>query len=334
MKAAIYKDVRNVTVEELPDPIGGDNDVIIRNLVSGICGSDIAAYNHGGEKVMIWKNSEFGHEMISEIIEVGCNVKEFQVGDRVYPYPAFAKGDLMRSATVGGFSEKVHIPNAQLNHNLYKVSNKISNIRAAMIEPFTVGFFGAKRSDPRPGQTAVVFGSGIIGVAAAFGLRSRGIQKIMVVDISDFRLTLLKQYDFEVCNSSQEDLGEKLVEVFGEVGEIFGKRANVDIYIDAVGIDQIPQQFQQFSKMGAKLVIIGIHHAPRVIDLQKITMSSQHIIGSAGYEDVDYILNFMETTPYNLEQLVTQTYSLNDFNEAITTAGNSQKGLKVVIKYD
>ncbi|WP_337101835.1 zinc-dependent alcohol dehydrogenase [Paenibacillus sp. YIM B09110] len=333
MKAAIYKGVKEVVLEQLPDPVCGEDDVVIRNLVSGICGSDIAAYNHGGEKVMIWQNSEFGHEMISEVIGVGRDVKDFAIGERVYPYPTFAKGDLMRSATIGGFSEKVLIPGAKLNHSLYKVPAAITNKTAAMIEPFTVGFFGAKRAEPKPGQTAVVFGSGIIGVAAAFGLKTRGVEKVMVVDISDFRLDILKQYNFEVCNSMKEDLGEKLFEVFGEENEIFGKKVNVDIFIDAVGIEQIPQQFQQYGKIGAKLVIIGIHHTPRVVDLQKITMSSQNIIGSAGYEEVNYVLDFMESKSYNLEHLVTHEYPLDQFETAITAAANSGAGLKVVINY-
>ncbi|MEK4476266.1 zinc-binding dehydrogenase [Paenibacillus sp. FSL R7-0048] len=333
MKAAIYRGVRDVVIQEIPDPILGEKDVIIQNLVSGICGSDIAAYTHGGDKVLIYPNSEFGHEMISEVIAAGQDVKDFKVGDRVYPYPTFAKGDMMRAATIGGFSEKVLIPNVLLNHSLYKVPDKISNTTAAMIEPFTVGFYGAKRANPEPGQTAVVFGSGIIGVAAAFGLRSRGVEKILIVDISDFRLDLLKQFDFEVCNSMKEDLGAKLANVFGVESELFGDKINVDIFIDAVGVEQIPQQFQQYGKMGAKMVVIGIHHTPRVIDLQKITMHCQSIIGSAGYEDVDYVLNFMKKTTYNLENLVTSEHSLDEFELAIAAAGNSKNGLKAVIKY-
>ena len=333
MKAAIYKGVKNIEIREVPDPILGANDVIIRNLVSGICGSDIAAYNNSGEKVMIFEDHEFGHEMISEVVEVGKNVRDFKVGDRVYPYPTFAKGDMMRAATVGGFSEKILIPNCKLNHSLYKVPNKISNITSSMIEPFTVGFNGAKQASPKEGQTAVVFGAGIIGVSAAFGLKSRNVKKVLIVDISDFRLNLLKQFDFEVCNSMKEDLGNKLVDVFGIESGLFSDKPNVDIFIDAVGLGQIPEQFQQYGKREAKLVIIGIHHQPRKIDLQQITMNSQQIIGSANYEDVDYVLNFMENTPYNLEQLVTHEYSLDEFNAAITTAGNSNEALKVVIKY-
>jgi threonine dehydrogenase-like Zn-dependent dehydrogenase len=86
-------------------------------------------------------------------------------------------------------------------------------------------------------------------------------------------------------------------------------------------------------KNGAKLVIIGIHHIPGEIDLQQITMNSQLIIGSANYEDVDYVLNFMETTPYNLAHLVTHEFSLEEFDTAITAAGKSNEGLKVVIKH-
>lgn len=118
---------------------------MIQNIYSNICGTDVAVFSYGpgtGHKVDI--GGEFGHETISRIVKTGSNISEFEAGQRVYPYPRFAKDDTKRAGTIGGFSEYILIPNAKLNHSLYFVPDKISDKTACLIEPFTVGTRAAK----------------------------------------------------------------------------------------------------------------------------------------------------------------------------------------------
>lgn len=101
MKAGIYLGKENVEIRELPVPSVGDDDVLIQNIYSSICGTDAAVYTHGpntGHKVDV--GGEFGHETVSRVVKIGKNVTEFQVGQRVYPYPYCAKNDPARA---GGF---------------------------------------------------------------------------------------------------------------------------------------------------------------------------------------------------------------------------------------
>ena len=122
MKAAIYLGKESIKISDLPMPVVGKNDVLIKNIYSSICGTDIAVYNHGpktGHKITV--GGEFGHETISKVVAVGENITDFKVGDRVYPYPRYAKGDTKRAGTIGGFSEYILIPNARKNYSLYDV---------------------------------------------------------------------------------------------------------------------------------------------------------------------------------------------------------------------
>ena len=96
MKSGIYLEKEQVEIRELPMPEVGDNDVLLQNLYSSICGTDVAV-SVGGE---------FGHETVSRVVKVGKNVTDFSVGERVYPYPRYAKGDTKRAGTIGGFSSK------------------------------------------------------------------------------------------------------------------------------------------------------------------------------------------------------------------------------------
>lgn len=83
-------------------PPVGENDVLVQNLYSSVCGTDVAVFFHGpntGHKVTV--GSEFGHETVSRVVKVGKNVTDFTVGERVYPYPRYAKGDTRRAGTIG-----------------------------------------------------------------------------------------------------------------------------------------------------------------------------------------------------------------------------------------
>ncbi len=336
MKAAIYNGIKNVTVKELAVPVCKENDILVKNLFSCICGSDLNAYYYGGDSVRIFKGQEFGHEMVSEVIEVGSKVKDIAIGQRVYPYPLEAKNDRSRAATVGGFSEYVLIPDCEVGRSVYPVSDKISTKTAALIEPFTVGTCAARKANPRPGQTAVVFGAGAIGVSAAAALKYFGVEKVMIADLSDFRLEIVRNLGFEICNSKKDDIKREAKAVFGQVPGYPSSCADVDIYIDAVGAGAVIEQWQDMAKYGSKLVVVGVHHKPVSVDFMRVTYNDALILGSGGYhpQDVLTVLEIMESGNLNLESLITHEFRLENIIEAIETANKADEALKVVIRYD
>ena len=90
MRAALYNGKKNIEMTELPTPEAGENDIVVKNIYASICGTDVAVYEHGpGTGHRITVGSEFGHEMVSEVFQVGKNVKNIKVGDRVYPWEQF-----------------------------------------------------------------------------------------------------------------------------------------------------------------------------------------------------------------------------------------------------
>lgn len=335
MKGYIYNGPGNITLQEIPLPACGDNDIIIKNLAAGICGSDINAYQHDGPSVYIFPGLEFGHEMVSEVVEVGKNVEGIQVGDRVYPYPIFAKDDPKRPATVGGFSEYVHVPNCKLNWSVFKVDDTISNKVAAMIEPFTVGGHSAKICQPGAGKTAMVFGGGIIGMSAAITLKYMGCEKVMVVNRSTYRLDKAAALGFATCSPVQENLPEKAKEYFGISRGFAGEVPDIDIFIDATGAADSLNNFFALAKRGAILSIVGVHHAPRTINLIPLTYGDLTIKGSPGYdfEDVARAMEIMKSGKFDLESLVSHTFPLEKLEEAIQTAAVSGASEKVLIEY-
>lgn len=336
MKAGIYLGKGKVEVRELDIPEVGDNDVLIRNIYSSICGTDVAVYTKGpgtGHKITV--GMEFGHETISEVYAAGKNITEFKIGQRVYPYPRFAKNDTKRAGTIGGFSEYILIPEAKLNHSLYFIPDTISDKTACLIEPFTVGCRAARRSGPKPNETAIVFGCGTIGLAAAIALKYFGLKKVMLADISDFRLNIAENMGFTVCNTAKQDLYAAASLYFGDAYGLSGTTFNADIFIDAAGAESVLDIFMQHGKIESRFVSVAVNNAIRSLDLLHMTYAQKSIIGSGGYmpEDVADVLKIMESGAWDIESIITHEFSLDDISEAIETASQSDRAFNVVIKF-
>ena len=342
MKSGIYLGKENVEVKEVPMPEVGDNDILIQNIYSGICGTDVAVFNCGpntGHKVTV--GGEFGHETVSRIVKIGKNVTDFSLGERVYPYPLYAKGDTKRAGTIGGFSQYILIPNPKRNYSLYSVDEKITDKLAALIEPFTVGCRAARRgmiscgrNQYIGGENAVVFGSGTIGIAAAVAFKYFGMKKVMVCDLSDYRLNLASGLGFETCNISSENFQEKAKEYFGKARSVNGDVADIDCWLDAAGNETILNEFLSVGKLSSRYVLVAVNNAPRNISLLGLTYAQQSIIGSGGYmhEDVCDVQKIMASGDWNLESIITHEFPLEQLETAIRTAADPNRSGSVVIK--
>lgn len=337
MKSAIYLGKENIEIRSVPLPEIGENDVLIKNIYSSICGTDVAVYQQGaqtGHKIDIGK--EFGHETISRIVAVGKNVTDFTIGERVYPYPRYAKGDTRRAGTIGGFSEYIKIPNAKRNYSLYSVDSEISDKTACLIEPFTVGCRAARRTEPKKGENFAVFGCGTIGIATAIALKYFGAGKIMLCDLSDFRLKIAEHLGFKTCNTAKNDFCENAKKYFGEACSLSGVTANIDGMIDASGSEAILSLFMEYGKIESRFTSVAVNKAIRKLDLLHLTFAQKSIIGSGGYmpEDVHDVIKIMKSKKWDIEKIITHEFPLVRLEEALKTAGDTDHALNVVIKFE
>lgn len=336
MKSALYWGKKNIEIAEVDDYKCGDNGVVLQNICSSICGTDVAVYNHGlgmGHRITI--GGEFGHETVCRVHSVGSNVKDFKVGDRVYPYPQLVTGDKSRAGTIGGFSEYIYCPCPEWEKSLYHVDEKISNKCAALIEPFTVGCRAARRSNPQKNEKAVVFGAGTIGIAAAISLKYFGCSEVILCDYSDFRLGICKELGFRVYNNKNDAGLNGLKEMLGEARGINGNAIDSDIWIDAAGADSVFSAYEQSGKINSRIVLVAVGTNKREIDFLGLTFGQKSVIGSGGYtpEDVYDVMNIMKSGKWNIEKLITDEYILDDLSLAIEKASNPDNSLNVVIKY-
>lgn len=337
MRAGIDPGQRNVAIAQMADPVCGDRDIVVKNLYASICGTDVAVYCHGpntGHKITV--GGEFGHEVVSQVVQAGKDVKDIAVEDIVYPHPLLARGDTSRAGTIGGFSEYMLIPDCVLNRQVYKVPGGIPARVAAMIKPFAVGTRAARRGMPKPGDNAVVFGAGTVGMAAALALKHIfGCEQVMVCDLSDFRLVKASALGLAICHAEDANMRGRMADLFGEAHGLQAMTPDVDIFIDAAGAASVLDTFMDMGKIGSRFVAVAVNKALRQVDLLHLTYAQKSIIGSGGYmpEDVRDVMRLMEQGDVNLETLITHELPLSQLSQALETAADTCRSLNVVINH-
>src|SRR4051812_22398238 len=203
MKAAVFRGVQNLQVEDVEAPTAGAEDVVVAVRQCGICGSDLHTYLHGS---FVEPGQVMGHEFVGEVVETGDAVKGIAVGDRVTASPLQPCNECARCAEgrynlcakawtqgiaygkPGAFAELVRIPGAISGQNIFPLGDDVSDDAGALTEPLAVAVHAVKLAEPVAGATAVVLGLGTIGQQVVQALRSAGAGRVIGVDISQLRL--------------------------------------------------------------------------------------------------------------------------------------------------
>lgn len=337
MRAARYYGRHDVRVEREPVPACGDDGVLLRTICSGVCGTDAAVWAHGphtGHRVEI--GGQLGHETVARVAQVGRNVRGFEVGQHVYPYPLYARGDTRLAGMIGGFSDYIYVPEPVWGKSLYAVDDCIPDRLAAFIEPFTVGFRAARQAAPQPGENAVVFGAGTIGMAAALGLERLGAVDVMVCDVSPFRLDIAARLGFATCNMGEKDVVTAALERYGAGLSAGAEAPNVGCYVDAAGAEGLLETFLERGMVGSRFAMVAVNAAPRQLNLLPLTYGSKALVGSGGYrpEDVPEVMALMAENPARLEPLVTHEFLLERLGEALDTAADASRSLAVAVRME
>lgn len=344
-KAAIYRGPGSIEIVEKILPECGDDDVIVKNLYATICGADYNAYRSNGDAQQVWRDHEFGHEMVSEVVEVGKNVKGVKVGDWIFPNMGYAHRDRGRMATVGGFSEYIYLPKfsmegdfnvavADVQPSAIMLDKELGIKNLCLLEPFAVGRKAAKSLVGR-GNTAVVIGAGIIGLSTAIMLKYYGFEKIMCIDFSEYRLENARSYGMLTCNPNKEDVEKVLFETFGSRPAYGGMKCQADCFVDAIGIQPCIDYFTKYGGYGATLCIVGVHHKPAQIDAVSVCYNQQWIkgCGTGNYKDCFDDICDMIRKGTDLSGLISKEFRLDQIEEAMETHGNFEISQKIAISY-
>jgi 2-desacetyl-2-hydroxyethyl bacteriochlorophyllide A dehydrogenase len=341
MKSVQTGVIGTVDVVDVERPVPGPKDVLMRIRACGICGTDVAFLHMGGMPTGPdgqTRAIHLGHEPAGEIVEVGAEVTDLKVGDRVVVNPQDAPSGIIGcGGALGGMSEYLLIQDAVLGKSVAVIPDTVPFDVAALNEPMAVALHCVNRSGAKPGDKVVVFGAGPIGLGAAIWLKLRGVEHVVVADVLPQRLdTALAIGADAVIDSAHQDVTARLTELHGTGANALGQpRPDTDIYIDAAGVAAVVNTALTAAKWGAKLVTVAVHKKPEPIDLGSILRSEMTIIGSQGYPT-----EIFEVTPelaehqHRFARLISHRVPFADVEHAFELTMTPGAAEKVVVTFD
>ncbi|MFX0081108.1 MAG: zinc-binding dehydrogenase [Candidatus Hodarchaeota archaeon] len=312
IKAAVFEDIYKIVYrEDYPKPTLGSDDVLIRVHYCGICGSDITNFKYKMFQVPL----VMGHEISGEVIEIGENVSEVKLGDKVGCFTVLldiSEGNLKGLGTFqdGGFAEYVKVPKEWV----FKIPLKISMKEAVLIETFSLAVRAFKLSRIKKGENILIFGGGSVGLTTLKAL------------------LLLKDPNYIVVVEPQEFLRNKAIQI-GATDAVAPRRAKIkraiknlgepSFIFDCVGNQETLSDSIFLIKRGGTIILEGIHKGSIPFPFFMINSKEVTLKGCLGHDRDDILAA--------IEMFINFKINANDFISEIIPLKAAQKAFEKFI---
>ncbi len=343
MKALVKRHAKEgLWLEDMPEPEVGNNDVLVKIKKTAICGTDIHIYNWDE-----WAQKTIpipmitGHEYAGEIIELGSNVTDLEVGDIVSGEGHITCGRCRNclAGTIhlcpntigvgvnrtGAFAEYLSVP----AKNIFKPSREMSTDLLACFDPYGNAVHTAL-SFNMVGEDVLITGAGPIGMMSAMVANHAGARNIVITDINQYRLDLIKKILPKVItvNVEKDSISKELMESLG----IF---EGFDVGLEMSGS---PTAFSDMlGKMinGGRIAMLAIMPAGSGIDWDLVVFKGLTIKGVYGREIFEtwYKGSMMVQSGLPLEKIITHRFNFTEFQEGFDVMRSGKSG-KVILNWE
>lgn len=338
MKAVVFEKARTMKIKEVNYPTLSQDDVIIKVKSCGVCGTDLHIYD--GEFIAKFPLIP-GHEFCGVVCEVGENVKNVKVGDKVVVDNPIYCGECdyckrnqehfclnFRSQGVtedGGFAEYVKVDKKRV----LKFKN-LSFEEAAFTEPVACAVHGIKVIKPKPGNEVLIFGAGPVGLILLQLLKHCGASKIVVCAPTEAKLKKAKDLGATDTIKIERDNLKESISAIRKCTPL-----GFDIVIDATGSSKILENAFNFVRKGGKIHVFGVYPYRAKITLSpyQVFIQELKVIGSfAQLYDFPDALNLLENKVVKVKPLISHIMKLEEFEQALNIMKTSHERLKIIIK--
>jgi len=339
MKAAVVRKVNDVRVEDVPIPTIGPKEILVKMMACGVCGTDIEKMR--GEFIT---PPVLGHEAAGEIFEVGEDIVDFKVGERVLVHhhvPCYVCHycrhgsqtmceEFQRSnIDPSGFAEYFRVPETNVDRGaVLHLPNTISFEEATVIEPTACCIRSMMKYNIQIGDDVLVMGAGPTGLTQIQLLKLFGVGRVFSSDILNFRLEAAERFGAdETINPRQEDLVERVRKMTEGRG--------VDVVVVATGATEAIVQALKSVRRGGTVSLFG---APRreallTYDVSEIFIREVSIIPSYSTTEMEtnMALKLLVSGRIDLKGLVSHRFRLERTADAIRYAADGKDCLKVIV---
>jgi threonine 3-dehydrogenase len=347
MKAIVKKKAeRGLWLDTVPIPKVGINDVLVKVLRTGICGTDIHIYNWDAwAQKTIPVPMVVGHEFVGTIVEVGSNVHDFRPGDIVSGEGHVVCGHCRNCLAgrrhlckdtkgigvnrPGAFAEYIALPQTNVwVHDAADGSHTsgISRDVQSIFDPFGNAVHTALSFDVL-GEDVLITGAGPIGIMAAAVVKHAGARYVVVTDVNPYRLELAKRMGatvaLDVRNESIADCQRKL-----------GMKEGFDVGLEMSGNPHAFRDMLANMAHGGRIAMLGIPEKEMAIDWNTVIFNMLTIKGIYGREMYEtwYKMTVMLQSGLNIEPVITHRYGFEDFQKGFDAMLSGKSG-KVVLTW-
>jgi threonine dehydrogenase-like Zn-dependent dehydrogenase len=325
MRAAVFEDVQKIVYrEDYPKPVIGSNDVLVKVHFCGICGSDIPNFKYKLYQVPLI----LGHEISGEVAEVGKNITDFRVGDKVIAMNVLLdvqKGKLegMGIFDNGGFAEYVKVK----RKNLFFTPENVSIKGATMIESFANITRAIRLSKMSENEKILIIGGGNIGLAfLSTVLSEKNPEYLIVVEPHQFLREKAIEFGANEAIIPNKTKIKKLLKNFGVPTYIF----------DSVGSEQTILLAIDLIERGGTILVEGIQRIKISLRIFMIINKEITLKGCLGHDEKDILaaLNLFANKKINPNKFISELVELEDLQgtfEKLIEPGE-RKFIKILVK--
>jgi (R,R)-butanediol dehydrogenase / meso-butanediol dehydrogenase / diacetyl reductase len=287
-------------------PVVGPRDVKIALAYCGVCGSDLHAYfDPDGSGATV--PQILGHEYSGTVTEVGAEVVDLQIGDRVTALPVFHCGtcDACRRGLVnicahvafqglnapgGGMADFVVID----RENVFRLPESVDLRLGALVEPMAVAWHAVKLAQVNQGERILIVGAGPIGLGVWLALRAHGVRDVIISDPSENRRAAARRMGVPlVVDPTTEDLPAIVRGTFADSG--------AHVVFDAAGIGAVLAQAIPLLAARGRVCIVALHEKPIQLESLQLLVHEANLMASLSYvpSDFDDVIHAMSDGLYD-----------------------------------
>ncbi|WP_260707005.1 zinc-dependent dehydrogenase [Edaphobacter flagellatus] len=347
MRAAVYRGINDVRVETVPVPEIGPGEVLVKIHTCGICGTDLKKIHTGSHSAP----RIFGHEMAGTVAAVGQGVTNFSVGDHVMAYHhipcghcfycrkhTFAQCETYKKVgctagfepSGGGFAEYIRVMDWIVRRGLVKIPNDVPFEQASFIEPVNTCYKAVDLLNLQPDETVLVIGQGPIGILLA-ALAKRTGANVLTSDLYAERHAVAAKFGLTHPLDARGDV------IAAAKAATEGRGA--DVALVAVGGNALIKVAMDAIRPGGRVMLFAAtQHGEAPFDPAAVCMDEKTLMGSysasvAIQDDVTRLVLEGYRAGFDLTQLISHRFSLEDAVAAIELASNPQPdSMKIVIQ--
>ena len=341
MDAAIVKSNSNIEIKNIEKPHVGSGDILVKMQACGICGSDVEkVFGKYGQPSM-----RLGHEPAGIITQVGSEVKNFNIGDRVFTHHHVAcysddchecnhdnetmcKKYYESNLEPCGLADEYIVPEWNVKHGgVLKIPDSMAFEEAAMIEPLACCIRAWSKFTHKKNDSAAILGVGPTGIMHALLAKLYGLGKVFCLDLNEFRLDFAKKFETITIHSGNTNALEQIKSETANQG--------VDIVIVSTSSLNALKDAINFVRKGGTIVMFGVPSKGAKVDLDMSEVYSKGITIVNSYAASDFdtkeALEKISSKQIDVSQLITHKYKLQDCQKAFAHAKSGDNAMKIII---